>query len=355
MRLTQLSGYQSPLSIPSPVVLENDPQEPAAPVTELNAEIATRILDDKAGASGKIKEGLEYLGIAPVLLSGAGFALGNGDFTMIAGLHVRSIGTRQGIFGRQNIDAPYAGSSVNADGTITFENGFYAQIIVPCPVGEFFILWISREGEEITLRINGKAMGAFSGVINMVDIKYMIGGVQTGSELPFGGFITRAQIWDRAITQSEYSELVDRGLNPLPSQMGNVMFLQGSSSKSAGFMVADESGKQRNFELPASGVSVIGPDKSGQIHYTRTSDGYVIGDRVVIPTGYGIESVLASGNGTASLGEASGTPANVCASVTLSATPKPLPVLISTTSNGKLYIDLGTATTATFTINLRRL
>jgi hypothetical protein len=43
----------------------------------------------------------------------------------------------------------------------------------------------------------------------------------------------------------------------------------------------------------------------------------------------------------------------VCASVTLTSTPKTLPILVTQTSTGKLYCDLGTATTATFKIRHR--
>jgi hypothetical protein len=95
------------------------------------------------------------------------------------------------------------------------------------------------------------------------------------------------------------------------------------------------------------------PADTGFIEYTRTTDGYLIGDRRVIPsTGYLVE-IVATGDGTVTLGESAGTPANVCASVTLTSTPKILPILVTQTSLGKLYCDLGTATTATFKIRHR--
>ena len=118
-------------------------------------------------------------------------------------------------------------------------------------------------------------------------------------------------------------------------------------------MVRDTSGNGRHLELPETGVSINDPADTGFIEYTRTTDGYLIGDRRVIPsTGYLFE-VVATGNGTVTLGESAGTPANVCALVTLTSTPKILPLLVTQTSTGKLYADLGTATTATFKIRHR--
>jgi hypothetical protein len=140
------------------------------------------------------------------------------------------------------------------------------------------------------------------------------------------------------------------GLSIIPL---GTLFEQDSGQRNAGYMVRDTSGNNRHLELPETGVSIIDPADTGFIEYTRTTDGYIIGDRRVIPsTGYLVE-VVATGNGTVTLGESAGTPANVCASVTLTSTPKTLPILVTQTSTGKLYCDLGTATTATFKIRLR--
>jgi hypothetical protein len=131
------------------------------------------------------------------------------------------------------------------------------------------------------------------------------------------------------------------------------LFEQDSGQRNAGYMVRDTSGNGRHLELPTTGVSVMDPADTGFIEYTRTTDGYLIGDRRVIPsTGYLVE-IVATGDGTVTLGESAGTPANVCASVTLTSTPKILPILVTQTSLGKLYCDLGTATTATFKIRHR--
>jgi hypothetical protein len=140
------------------------------------------------------------------------------------------------------------------------------------------------------------------------------------------------------------------GLSIIPL---GTLFEQDSGQRNAGYMVRDTSGNGRHLELPETGVSIIDPADTGFIEYTRTTDGYLIGDRRVIPsTGYLVE-VVATGNGTVTLGESPGTPANVCASVTLTSTPKILPILVTQTSTGKLYADLGTATTATFKIRHR--
>jgi hypothetical protein len=131
------------------------------------------------------------------------------------------------------------------------------------------------------------------------------------------------------------------------------LFEQDSGQRNAGYVVRDTSGNNCHLELPETGVSINGPADTGFIEYTRTTDGYLIGDRRVIPsTGYLVE-VVATGNGTVTLGESAGTPANVCASVTLTSTPKILPILVTQTTGGKLYCDLGTATTATFKIRHR--
>ena len=144
--------------------------------------------------------------------------------------------------------------------------------------------------------------------------------------------------------------LVVSGFSIIPL---GTLFEQDSGQRHAGYMVRDTSGSARHLELPETGVSIIDPSDTGFIEYTRATDGYLIGDRRVIPsTGYLVE-IVATGNGTATLGESAGTPANVCASVTLTSTPKILPILVTQTSTGKLYADLGTATTATFKIRHR--
>lgn len=374
------------------------------PVTE---EVDTRL------AALLEREGLRFDGTNPVLLSGVGYAFGTSDFALVAQLYVPSsaIGTRMGVFGRVDIVSPFAGSSIQADGTITYEDGLATRISTTCPVDRDFVLWIDRAGTTFRLYIDGVLAGTITGVSDMSSVaRHMIGGVQTGAELPLKGRISRVSVWNMSLA-SDYASLINRGLVTLPEQRGGSMtaltagsFVVGkryrivtvgttsftgigasantvgieftatgvgtgtgtaiplgtlfeldSGQRSAGYMVRDTSGNGRHVEMPASGVEIIDPDSTGQITYTRTSDGYVIGDRVVIPTGYVIASVFATGDGTATLGESAGTPANVCASATLTSTPQSLPVLVATTSNQKLYIDLGTATTATFTINLRKL
>jgi hypothetical protein len=146
----------------------------------------------------------------------------------------------------------------------------------------------------------------------------------------------------------DYFDIDDFEVIPL-----GTLFEQDSGQRNGGYMIRDTSGNGRHLELPETGVSINDPADTGFIEYTRTTDGYLLGDRRVIPsTGYLVE-VVATGNGTVTLGESAGTPANVCASVTLTSTPQILPILVTQTSTGKLYVDLGTATTCTFKIRFR--
>jgi len=87
------------------------------------------------------------------------------------------------------------------------------------------------------------------------------------------------------------------------------LFEQDSGQRNAGYMVRDTSGNSAHLELPASGVSIIDPAETGVIRYTRASDGFIIGDRVIIPTGYVIDFIMmrtVSGTCTAYMGSTAG-------------------------------------------------
>jgi hypothetical protein len=278
-------------------------------------------------------------------------------------------------------------------------------------VGPAGLFCITKSGSSISLYKNGSLVSTQTLSNSSLGAGSYLGGYNTGGSpaLFLNATLSRVSLVNYALTQSEITALIGRGLVTLPEQRGGSMtavtagsfvvgkryrivtvgttsftgigasantvgveftttgigtgtgtslplgtlFEQDSGQRNAGYMVRDTSGNGRHLELPETGVSVIDPADTGFIEYTRTTDGYLIGDRRVIPsTGYLVE-VVATGNGTVTLGESAGTPANVCASVTLTSTPQILPILVTQTTGGKLYADLGTATTATFKIRLR--
>lgn len=128
-----------------------------------------------------------------------------------------------------------------------------------------------------------------------------------------------------------------------------------SGARGLGPQWSDATGNSAHVHLPGDGTGAVTwarPGASdGWFTYTRTSSGYVVGDQAVIPAGCYISQLWVSGNGTVTIGESAGTPANVVASYTAGAAA-PATLLLRTTTNAKLYLALGTATTATIKAHL---
>lgn len=136
------------------------------------------------------------------------------------------------------------------------------------------------------------------------------------------------------------------------------LYIQPDADKGAGPVLRAPYGLPDTV-LPGDGHTSGGVVRSmagerGVITYTRTSSGYLIDDVPIIPEGYAIEAVSFVGDGTVTLGESSVTPANVVAAATASANPPPVAPLVGTTSNRKLYLVLGTATTCTVHVSIVR-
>jgi hypothetical protein len=255
------------------------------------------------------------------------------------------------------------GTATNTAGkmVITTMDGGYAGAIAP---GGFAAVYVKGRKYKLTLTVSALVGGSFISLVNTADLA-SAQSISASSDLssPFYAIPagTNTYYFSPSTTGNLLICAYGAGSPSITSATIDditviplgTLFEQDSGQRNAGYMVRDTSGNGRHLELPETGVSIIDPADTGFIEYTRATDGYLIGDRRVIPsTGYLVE-VVATGNGTATLGESAGTPANVCASVTLTSTPKILPILVTQTSTGKLYADLGTATTATFKIRHR--
>lgn len=84
----------------------------------------------------------------------------------------------------------------------------------------------------------------------------------------------------------------------------------------------------------------------GYIEGERSTDGYLYADTSLVGLGRGIIAIQAAGDGTASVGDSAGSPNTVLNGETFSSTVKPFTPLKCITTLGKIYLDLGTASTA---------
>ena len=134
--------------------------------------------------------------------------------------------------------------------------------------------------------------------------------------------------------------IVATGISIIPL---GTLFEQDSGQRNAGYMVGDTSGNGCHLELPESGVSIIDPSNVGTIRYTLATDGYIIGDRVIIPTGYVIDFIMmkaVSGTCTAYLGSTVGASDVVAIQSLTTAWTSILDPVESST--GKLYLTRST-------------
>lgn len=123
------------------------------------------------------------------------------------------------------------------------------------------------------------------------------------------------------------------------------LYEQGDCSRDAGFQILDSSGNNRHTELPESGVSIINPSDSSTIRYTLASDGWIIGDRRVIPINHVIDHVLVratSGTPTFYMGSTVGA-SDVVPSISLTTAWSKIPDP-SESSTGKLHVTRSTGT-----------
>ena len=123
------------------------------------------------------------------------------------------------------------------------------------------------------------------------------------------------------------------------------LFEQDSGQRNAGYMVGDTSGNKLHLELPATGVSIVDPSNVGTINYSRASDGWIIGDRQVIPTGHVIDFILlrvTSGTATAYLGSTAGASDIVSSRTLTTSWTKVLDPVESST--GKVHLTRSTGT-----------
>jgi hypothetical protein len=380
--------------------LDTEKTTPAAALAAADAA------DLSATAALIEREGLRFDGTAGAVIGGGGIpAVGTGDWSFVCEYSRGVYGSLIGGDGNAVLAIRISTDAV----AVLLQNSVQMTFSGTIPVSG--VLGVTKSSGLTTARINGTQIDAAkSDANNYTTAETTLGmSYAGGTPVYLTGVISHASKWNYALTASEIDALERRGLVTLPEQRGGSMvaltagsfivgkryrivtvgttsftglgasantvgveftttgvgtgtgtalplgtlFEQDSGQRNAGYMVRDTSGNKRHLELPETGVSIIDPADTGFIEYTRATDGYLIGDRRVIPsTGYLVE-VVATGNGTVTLGESAGTPANVCASVTLTSTPKILPILVTQTSTGKLYADLGTATTATFKIRHR--
>jgi hypothetical protein len=85
----------------------------------------------------------------------------------------------------------------------------------------------------------------------------------------------------------------------------------------------------------------------GRIIARRTTDGFLWADTRLVGPGRGIVGISATGNGTISIGDTAAAPATVLSGATATANVQPFTPLKASTTDGKIYLDLGTATDAT--------
>lgn len=149
----------------------------------------------------------------------------------------------------------------------------------------------------------------------------------------------------------EASNFVVSGLSIIP--LGTLYEL-GDCSRDAGYVVRDTSGNGAHTILPASGVSIINPAKSGTVYFTTTTNGnqQLGGAQVIIPTNARILSwvVNSSGTPTVSLGNASAGAQYVSGAV-MAAGNNDITLLTRFAATGNLWCNSNSTATLKHTVS----
>ena len=360
------------------------------------------------------REGLRFDGTAAASTSNSsGTAFGLSDFTEIFEVISDSFGpSDQRISRRSNTRGDIL---INQSGQLCFTSAIDSLTIYgpSLTASSPSICVVVRDSNGVKFSKDGGASFTAS-TANSTSMEALTGfGYDVFSSTNFfKGKLSRFLSANYALTQSEITALIGRGLVTLPEQRGGSMtaitagsfvvgkryrivtvgttsftglgasantigveftttgigtgtgtalplgtlFEQDSGQRNAGYMLADTSGNKANLILPASGVSIIDPStKGGKIEFTTTTSGnqQLGGSQVIIPTTARITSwiINSSGTPTVSLGNIS-TGAQYVSALVLAATAyNDITLLTRFCTTGNLWCNSNSTATLKHTIN----
>lgn len=177
-----------------------------------------------------------------------------------------------------------------------------------------------------------------------------IGASVTVSQFQFVGSIGKVGYIKRGLSVQELGLIRDSMgcFNRLDSDLE---LLTDRWDASPANQVSDMSVNRRNLVIPFTSYKSYLPEY-GVLKFKGSASGYVGDNSRMIPVGYYIKSIIGGADGSISIGESPGTPANIVSSVTLSSTRTELTVLVPEPASGKVYVALGTATAFNITLIL---